>query len=356
MIQLLRPEHLNAVRKSPSFVRLMDTLIDDKNGSHAQDLLQNDTSLRNEMKTALHLTKTRLQSLFRQMCVLACATKAPPGKIELYLQALNGTLTEGEIVRGVLDSVKRKSPEELLSFVDTIENLIKNGSLEFNLKGWVCDEPTFVGELERIRKQATFFEDQSKNTGKPVRSSYAMHHKGLRTTVIAQKVQLSYEKSTLSEEDIKFTTLVDEFLATLKEYFTFEQPQHWFLSEVWLSDFVSPSKDIFTPRPRFTLENALAKPSNKLLACDSSIEVLSSSTVPTAILYNMYLESGSIINIPDLKTSFFSVMEGEDSEGLDERTVLMLFYKALADLKLLGMIKQSKRKVDHLAKSAWKGL
>jgi origin recognition complex subunit 3 len=35
---------------------------------------------------------------------------------------------------------------------------------------------------------------------------------------------------------------------------------------------------------------------------------------------------------------------------------LMLFYRALADLKLSGMVKPSRKKTDHLAKMAWKGL
>ena len=356
MVQLLQPEHIQAIRNLPSFIHLIDDLLEDNDRSHAQDLLQDDNSLRKELVAAFHSTKIRLETLLRRICVLACATKGLPGKIELYLQALKGTLTESETVRGVLDSIKRKSPEELILFIDSIEDVIKNGSLEYSLEGWMLDEPIVVSEFKEVKKQTAFLETQAKESGKPIRSSYAMHHRGLRTTVIAQKVQLSYAKSTLSEEDTKFTTLVDRLSATLKVYFTFEQPEHWFLSEVWLSDLVSPSKDIFTPRPRFTIENALAKPSDKLLSCDSSIEVLSSSTVPTAILYNMYMESGSVINISDLKTSFFSVMEGEETEGYDERTVLMLFYKALADLKLLGLIKQSKRKVDHLAKSTWRGL
>jgi len=356
MIQSLQTEHLDAVRKSPSFIYLVESSIDDNNESHAEDLIQDDELLREEMKKGLRQSKTRLESLLRQICVLSAVTNGPTGNIELYLQALQGTLTDSEIVRGLLDSIKRKSPEELVSLIDVINDVVENGSSAFSLDGWVSDESAFVEKLRNIREYSTVLENQSKTTGKPVRSSYAMQHKGLRTTVIAQKVQLSYEKSTLSAEDIKFTTLIDQLSTALKEYFTFEHPQDWFLSEVWLSDFVSPSKDVFTPRPRFTLEHALAKPSDKLLSCDPFVEVLSSSTVPTAILYNMYLESGSIINISDLKTSFFSVLEGEESEGLDDRTVLMLLYKALADLKLLGMIKQSKRKVDHLAKTAWRGL
>jgi len=33
-----------------------------------------------------------------------------------------------------------------------------------------------------------------------------------------------------------------------------------------------------------------------------------------------------------------------------------LFYRGLAELKYLGMIKNSRKKTDHLTKLAWKGL
>ena len=33
-----------------------------------------------------------------------------------------------------------------------------------------------------------------------------------------------------------------------------------------------------------------------------------------------------------------------------------LFYRALAELKYLGMIKNSRKRTDHLVKLSWKGL
>lgn len=33
-----------------------------------------------------------------------------------------------------------------------------------------------------------------------------------------------------------------------------------------------------------------------------------------------------------------------------------LFSRALAELKYMGMVKNSRKKVDHLAKLSWKGL
>ncbi|KAG9240825.1 origin recognition complex subunit 3 N-terminus-domain-containing protein [Calycina marina] len=358
-IQSLQPLHIQTVRELPSFRRLIEALIGDgdKDRSiHAQDMLQNNSILLKEMEIYSCMNSTKLLNLWRRMCVLTRSNKMTLSKIELYLQAFKGTLNGSDTVRGILDSIKHMAPGDLISLVDTITGVVKTGDSDYQLEGWLQDDQEFVSKLQDLRMKTLKLYDEAKKAGKPVRSSYAAHHKGVRTTVIAQKVQLSYEKSTLSKHDLEFTGVVDSLTVVLKEYLTFDQPQTWFLSEVWITDFVSPSKDVFTPRPRHVLENSLSNPSDKLPGCDPSVEILSSSTAPTAILYNMYLESGSIINIADLKTSFFSIMEGEDSDDLDEKTLLMLFYQALAELKLLGMIKQSRKKVDHLAKSAWRGL
>lgn len=38
------------------------------------------------------------------------------------------------------------------------------------------------------------------------------------------------------------------------------------------------------------------------------------------------------------------------------KDVRALFSRALAELKYMGMVKNSRKKADHLAKLAWKGL
>jgi origin recognition complex subunit 3 len=98
----------------------------------------------------------------------------------------------------------------------------------------------------------------------------------------------------------------------------------------------------------------------------------------------MLNEAGSIINVRDLWDAFRdtiapTVLESEmggaagrndgkdregdegEGEGIDaanERRLLALFYRSLAELRHLGLIRQSKRKpgVDCIAKTAWMGL
>jgi origin recognition complex subunit 3 len=35
---------------------------------------------------------------------------------------------------------------------------------------------------------------------------------------------------------------------------------------------------------------------------------------------------------------------------------LALFYQALADLKAMGMVKATRKRIDHISKAAWRGL
>ena len=130
----------------------------------------------------------------------------------------------------------------------------------------------------------------------------------------------------------------------------------------WLYDSRSPLKDVFTPRPRPVMERALSRPHDYLgcNCCQTSEDSIKPTFPPTAILYQLYLETGSLINVADLWTAFYATLGGEEGEGgdgaTDERTALVLFYRALAELRSMGFVKPTRKKADHIAKLAWKGL
>jgi origin recognition complex subunit 3 len=93
------------------------------------------------------------------------------------------------------------------------------------------------------------------------------------------------------------------------------------------------------------------------------------------LLYRLYLESGALINVSDLWSAFNAILEDggeEDSSKVmsvlrtnfivyPETQILTcygrpLFQQALAELKSLGLLKSSRKKTDHIAKAAWRGL
>ena len=354
---IIQNEHLEAVRMLPSFRKHVEAQIQSGKTARARALLEDAEVLMGDIEDSLVLKDKTINRILRVIHIIACSSPEPVGMIDLYMTAYDGTISESDFVRRILESIKRMTPDDLIAFSQKIRKAIEIGCPEMDVEGWADQDSQFLGEIADIESQVTSLVGESKASGQPVRSSYAIHSKGVRTTVIAQRVQLSYEKSILSEQDKEFTALVDRLSEHLTEYFTCDRLQDLPLHEIWLYDSTSPYKEVFTPRPRAAIERALSAPHDYLnCKCCKSREGCSPTQPATAIIYQMYLEAGSLINIADLWTAFLDNQSGNEGEVVDERESLVLFYRALADLKLLGTVKQSKKKADHLAKVAWNGL
>ncbi|TVY17954.1 Origin recognition complex subunit 3 [Lachnellula arida] len=357
LLKLIQPCHLEAIRMLPSFRKLIEWLVKSQQLDRARELLQDDTILVQEIEGALESKDGNILRLLRAFHMFASALSEPPSGIDLYMAIFEGALSNSDHLKRVLDSIKRMTPDDLVVFTKRIKGAIENGSYELDLEGWADEDDDLIGELRDVEIKAVGLSENSSDTEKPIRSSDAIHSKGLRTTVIAQRVQLSYEKSTITEAEKEFIGLIDHVSKLLEQYFTVENPKDLFLNELWLCDSADSFLDVFAPRPRAAIENALSAP-HEYLTCDvgGSEEGLSSTYPTTAIVYQSYLEAGSLINMADLWTTFHEILSGNEGDEGDEREALMRFYRALADLKLVGMVKQSKKKADHLAKVAWKGL
>ena len=180
----------------------------------------------------------------------------------------------------------------------------------------------------------------------------------MKTSIVGRQAKLGQANTGLSDKDLRYSDLLDRLHAALETFFTTTliNPQNLFLNEVFLFDLKNPLKETFTPRVRFAIERALSTPFDYLMPMSDEVEHLSAGQPATAILYQLYLESGSLVSIYDLWKAFSAIIDGEETETADERLTFTLFYQSLSELKALGMVKSSRKKIDHIAKSAWNGL
>lgn len=78
------------------------------------------------------------------------------------------------------------------------------------------------------------------------------------------------------------------------------------------------------------------------------------------ILYALYRESSLYINIYDYYRAFMSVVQQPQDQGKNnyefQRKALAWFLQGIAELKFLGIIRDSKRKFECVEKLAWRGL
>ena len=187
----------------------------------------------------------------------------------------------------------------------------------------MTDEPLSQACGNSRTELAQLLKTQDATTG-PLRSGEDLQNATLRTTVVAKKVELSKQKSTMTKGDAAYSALLGQFLETFEQYLdeALVAPNTLVFNEIFIYDLKSPHRDVFMPKPRFAVERALAAP-HDYLDCDCCApehggdeSTLSSKQPATAILYQLYLESGALINASDLRTAFGAILNsGEEDEA-----------------------------------------
>ncbi|KAI0200079.1 origin recognition complex subunit 3 N-terminus-domain-containing protein [Astrocystis sublimbata] len=355
----LRSEHVEMLRCLPSFRRTIETAIENNDYAQAKRLLQDDSKLTEHLVGCLQERRQWVTRLLRILKSFAVSKIGSLDFASLYLEAsYNGFHLSGQFEQ-FLEAVKHMEPRDSEEYLNRLIDLIQHGDQSLGLDPWADEAPENIAELLNIHASIKQLRTKAGGEGHVLRSQYSGQSKIVRTTVVAQKVQLSHDTAALTDLDKSYTDLIHSFLEQLETTMSIggacDMPFH----EVWFYDSKTPYRDVFIPRPRNVFERALSRPHDYLgCTCCKEGKSHDSHIVPTtAILYQMYLETGTLINVGDLWSAYHATM-GEDVEeaGLDERSALVLFYRSMAELKAMGFVKQSRKKADHIAKVAWKGL
>ena len=126
---------------------------------------------------------------------------------------------------------------------------------------------------------------------------------------------------------------------------------------------------MLNPAPRASIVSALLQPQSFLPSShdESTPQRLPIWKLPDAsILFRRYLEASRMINVYDWYDSFSQVIEsqrshlsqdGGESSGVDEEEwkmhVQARFMRALHTLDLIGLIKHTGRKADHVMRTVF---
>ncbi|KAJ2348616.1 Origin recognition complex subunit 3 [Coemansia sp. RSA 2671] len=130
----------------------------------------------------------------------------------------------------------------------------------------------------------------------------------------------------------------------------------------------------FSAQPRAAVQAALGKTAYyidcdccKAVTCDSDGSDMASedgddqrvmpSMHDTSIAYRLHQECGRMINLYDWHSAFSSVVEGESSKERGslpcQRAIQARFMRAVEEMRLLGFIKSTQRKTDHVIRLTW---
>lgn len=282
-----------------------------------RELLDSDERIFEYVREHLSSGKTALGKLIRAAGALyALQTSIPVAqqvpRSSLVVDALSGQLRQSAWERSLLLRLRKCNSEALRNVLLRLQKVSSDDL------GVLCT--TILHELDQL------LQGQAESGG-PLRSEEDIQNSTLRTTVIAKKVELSKQKSTMTKGDAAYSNLLRVFTVSFERYLAeaLIDPRALVFNEIFMYDQKSPHRDVFTPKPRFAVERALAAPHDYLdcacCAADSSSNeenTLSSTQPATAILYQLYLESGAMINASDLRTAFFTIKNVNDEDELQQ--------------------------------------
>ncbi|RMJ22477.1 Origin recognition complex subunit [Aspergillus sp. HF37] len=274
-------------------------------------------------------------------CVQSLKVAKQASISSLSIRALSGELLNSPVVEDVFAAVRALDSDALKDFLAGLPDSVTGDS-----------------RLQEVQNDLESLTQTYRST-EPLRSEYDHRNSVVKSTVVQQRVRLSKGRAKQPQQNIEYTKIIDRLHVVLESYLAeiLVKPQDLFLHEVFLFDMKNPLKETFGPRPRFAVERALSSPFDYLISTSETSGARISTKQPaTAILYQLYLESGALVNVHDLWHAFYAVFESDEGEACDEQMIMALFYRALSELKAFGMVKSSRRNVDHVAKSAWFGL
>lgn len=326
--------------------RLCETLLEGGYAKQVRSLLDDDQYLFQECVGHFKAGQQKMRDIFQAVKVMheflqRLNISKKTGISEISIRALSGELLNSQIVEDVLALMKTLDSDSLDSLLKTVPESLADAS---QLRSIQAD----------LDAQVQAYPDSG-----PLRSEYDDRNSVMKTTVVKQRVNLTKSKAKQPKQNIEYTGIVERAHDLLETYLTetLIKPQDLFLHEAFLLDMRNPLKDTFAPRPRFAVERALSSPFDYLMSASDMPETRISAKQPvTAILYQLYLESGAIVNAHDLWSAFYAVFESDQGDQCDERVTMALFYRALSELKALGVVKNSRKKMDHIAKTSWTAL
>lgn len=309
-------EVFEAVRNLPSFRRLVEDMLDGGHARGVRELLESNQRLYELITEHIEIGRQTLSQLSHAAQVVSTIRSSlqmsPTIRFSsTWARAASGELGGSPVIRETM-LIVRKIPSD--KFVDLLATMT---ALEGEYFGINISE--FQEQLDDLVK--------TNDTSTPLRTQHDVRNDSLRTTVVAQKVLLSKHKAALSEQDKAYSDLVGRFHEQLEAFFesTLIDPQTLFLSEILIYDLKSPHTEVFQPKPRFAIERALASP-HDYLGCDccggvgGAEAALKASQPATAIVYQMYLESGALMNVSDLWSAFQAIV-GDGDEGDESKTM-----------------------------------
>ncbi|XP_029800598.1 origin recognition complex subunit 3 isoform X1 [Suricata suricatta] len=357
-INFLSENQCENIRRLPSFRRYVEKQASEKQIA----LLTNERFLKEEVQSLLenlHVYHTDYFLVLRCLHQFTSSLpKYPLGRQirELYCTCLEKNIWDSEEYESALQLLRMLAKDELMTILQKCLKVFKTSSEE-QLGSTAKRIEEFLAQFQSLDAEAKE-EDTSGLQSKGLQKTDLYHlqkslleMKELRRT---SKKQTRFE--VLREKVVNFIdSLVREYLLPPET-----QPLH----EAVYFSAAHTLREHLNAAPRIALHTALNNPYHYLKneALKSEEGCIPNVAPDICIAYKLHLECSRLINLVDWSEAFATVVtaaEKMDANSVtsEERNEIIhaRFIRAVSELELLGFIKPTKQKTDHVARLTWGG-
>lgn len=316
-MSLISKDHLKAIRMTASFRNFVNEKVANGDTEDVQELLEDDEYLKSIIVPALqefrHCASNILAAIDIVIALQIANGNQVSSKIDLYIGALSSELWNEPFLAELIESVAEGGINAAIVLMEEFQTLSSKGGILKELHDLLDAE---FGEFVR---------EYSNNDDDDEQSSENME---ISAKIVAQVCQI--------------------LQTSLQPY------NKCLLYEVFVADTAKLQEDVFLPTQRPALELALCEPKHYIGEQNRP----GYHDPHLSVLYQLYRESSVFINSFDYYTAFKEMLPepSEEEKPNWEKKTLAWFLQGIAELKLLGIIRDSKRKFECLEKVAWKDL
>ncbi|XP_066468688.1 origin recognition complex subunit 3 isoform X2 [Tiliqua scincoides] len=353
-VNFLSHKQCENIRRLPSFRRFVESQVSNKQTG----LLTDDGCLKEtvqELLQDLHSYHDNYFPILRCLHVLTLSLpKYPLGKQirELHCACLEKKVWETEEYESVVQLVRMLAKDELVAILENCREVIISSPAKH-----LGDSAEKLEEyLGRFRNLEETNDDQegSVSSVKEIQKKTDLYH--LQKTLLEMKESRRFKKLTKFEM-LRFE-VVDFIDSLVRKHLLPAEMQ--ILHEMVYFSSTHILREHLNAAPRVALHTALNDPyfylKNEALKSDAGC--ISNTAPDICIAYKLHLECGRLINLVDWLEAFSIVVtaaEDPNSTAKDQVDDIIhaRFIRAVSELELLGFIKPTKQKTDHVARLTW---
>uniref|UniRef100_A0A8C3WG40 Origin recognition complex subunit 3 n=1 Tax=Catagonus wagneri TaxID=51154 RepID=A0A8C3WG40_9CETA len=358
-IHFLSDNQCENIRRLPSFRRYVEKQPSEKQVA----LLTNEIFLKEETQSLLenlHVYHTNYFLVLRSLHHFTSSLpKYPLGRQirELYCTCLEKNIWDSEEYASALQLLRMLAKDELMTILQKCFKVFKS-SAEKQLGNTTKRIEEFLAQFQSLDAEAKEEEDTSGSQSKGLQKTDLYH---LQKSLLEMK-----ELRRTSKKQTKFEVLREQIVSFIdslvREHLL--PPETQPLHEVMYFSAAQTLRQHLNAAPRIALHTALNNPYYYLKneALRSEEGCIPNVAPDICIAYQLHLECSRLINLVDWSEAFATVVtaaEKMDASSItsEERNEIIhaRFIRAVSELELLGFIKPTKQKTDHVARLTWGG-